>query len=68
MKLYTISDNGKERAGVLRDNKIHLFKGEVKIADIISYGMDKYEIESDGISIDEADILAPIPEPAQDII
>lgn len=68
MKLYTISDNGKERAGVLRDNKIHLFKGEVKIADIISHGMDKYEIESDGISIDEADILAPIPEPAQDII
>lgn len=68
MKLYTIADNGKERAGVLRDDKIHLFKGEVKISDIISHGMDKYEIESNGISIDEADILAPIPEPAQDVI
>ncbi len=68
MKLYTISDNGKERAGVLREGKIYLFKGDVKMQDVIINGIDKYEPENNGVPVDEAKIMAPIPEPPQDII
>lgn len=68
MKLYTISDNGKERAGILRDGKIYLFNGDVKMQDVIINGIDNYELENNGVPVDKAKIMSPIPEPSQDVI